>query len=74
MLACAEPAAGAHGEDASSTIVFAVEDIHKKMAQMRAQGVQFLHATPGSNELGQYAAFRDPAGIVHEIFQPAGSS
>lgn len=59
-----------HGVDSSSVIVFAVDDIDAAMAEMKSLGVRFIHETPGSNELGRYAAFYDPSGIVHEILEP----
>jgi hypothetical protein len=28
-----------------------------------------VHQTPNENQWGRYAAFKDPSGIVHEIFE-----
>jgi glyoxylase I family protein len=63
-------AASEHGVDSSSAIVFPVDDIDATIKTMKARGVRFIHETPGSNDLGRYAAFCDPSGIVHELLQP----
>ena len=64
----AAPAAE-HGRAASTVLVLHTQDIEGKMAQLKAQGVEFLHERPAANDLGRYAAFRAPAGLVHEIFE-----
>ena len=30
----------------------------------------FIRSEPAVNELGRYIAFRDPFGVVHELFEP----
>ena len=54
---------------ARSVFVFEVESIEKTMDNLRAKGVVFLHQTPAENEFSRYAAFADPFGNVHEIFE-----
>lgn len=44
------------------------------MTALRQAGVRLLHGEPGENTAGRYAAFVDPFGIVHEIFEPAPGS
>lgn len=61
---------GKHGTESSCTMVLTVDDIKAKMQDMKALGVRFVHQTPVSSELGRYAAFYDPSGIVHELLQP----
>ena len=75
VFRCETPAPPArHGRDAASVFVFAVPSIEDAMADLRAKGVEFLHATPAANRFGRYAAFKGPGGIVHEIFQPEAGS
>ena len=67
---CERPAVRSeHAVDSCSAFVFAVDDIEASMADMKTRGVRFIHETPGVKQLGRYAAFYDPSGIVHEIFQ-----
>jgi glyoxylase I family protein len=62
---------GGYSREARAVFVFGVASIDAAMAELRARGVRFLHERPAENEMGRYAAFVDPFGIVHEIFQPA---
>jgi len=59
-----------HGSDANSTLIFTTKHLDQRMADLKLKGVQFLHKTPNSNEWGRYCAFKDPSGIVHELFEP----
>lgn len=61
---------GDYGNEARSVLVFEVPDLEATLAHLRAHNVTVLHATPGENESGRYAAFVDPFGIVHEVFVP----
>jgi glyoxylase I family protein len=54
---------------ARSVFVFAVESVEQVMAELTAKGVSFLHDAPAENEFSRYAAFSDPFGNVHEIFE-----
>ena len=54
---------------ARSVLVFEVESIEKALEDMRKKGVGFLHDRPAENEFSRYAAFADPFGNVHEIFE-----
>jgi len=58
---------GDYANEARSVFVFRVEAIKAAMAEMRAQGVVFIHAEPVRGEGVRYAAFVDPFGNVHEI-------
>lgn len=60
---------GDYGDEARSVLVFGVDSIERVMSDWRSRGVRFLHDRPAQNSWGQYAAFVDPFGIVHEIFQ-----
>jgi catechol 2,3-dioxygenase-like lactoylglutathione lyase family enzyme len=55
---------------ARSVFVFEVPSVDEALDDLRARGVRFLHARPAENELGRYAAFVDPFGNVHEIYEP----
>ena len=55
----------AHSSDASSTLVFWVDDLALKKNELETLGVKFIHS--GENEFSRYAAFWGPSGIVHEI-------
>jgi len=59
-----------YSEVARSVFVFQVASIDEALTELRANGVQFLHAEPAENKFGRYAAFSDPFGNVHEIFEP----
>jgi glyoxylase I family protein len=54
---------------ARSVLVFEVESIEKALEDLRTKGVKFLHDEPAENEFSRCAAFSDPFGNVHEIFE-----
>jgi len=58
-----------HGYNANSTLLFTVDDLDSKINQLKSQGVIFVHETPNQNRWGRYSAFKDPSGIVHELFE-----
>ena len=58
-----------HGYNANSTLLFTVSELDKKMNELKAKGVTFIHQKPNQNRWGRYAAFKDPSGIVHELFE-----
>jgi glyoxylase I family protein len=55
---------------ARSVFVFEVPSVDAAMNDLRAKGVRFLHEQPAGNEFSRYAAFVDPFGNVHEIYEP----
>jgi catechol 2,3-dioxygenase-like lactoylglutathione lyase family enzyme len=58
-----------HGYNANSTLLFTVSDLEKEIGKLESQGVTFVHDTPNQNRWGRYAAFKDPSGIIHELFE-----
>jgi predicted enzyme related to lactoylglutathione lyase len=58
-----------HGYNASSTLVFTVKNLDTKIKELKSHGVEFIHASPNQNDWGRYSAFKDPSGIVHEVFE-----
>lgn len=58
-----------YSQVARSVFVFEVASIDQALADLRAKGVSFLHEEPAENEFSRYAAFTDPFGIVHEIYE-----
>lgn len=58
-----------HGYNANSTLLFTVEDLDKRIAELKSEGVVFIHDSPNQNRWGRYSAFKDPSGIVHELFE-----
>jgi catechol 2,3-dioxygenase-like lactoylglutathione lyase family enzyme len=58
---------------ARSVFVFEVASIDEALRDLRGKGVRFLHADAAENDFSRYAAFLDPFGNVHEIFEPKGS-
>ena len=54
---------------ARSVFVFEVDSVEQTMIELRRQGVNFLREEPAENEFSRYAAFSDPFGNVHEIFE-----
>ena len=59
-----------YSQVARSVFVFEVESVDKALRDLRAKGVRFLHQEPAENEFSRYAAFIDPFGNVHEIYEP----
>lgn len=60
---------GDYGNEARSVFVFRVPDLDAMMAHMRRINVRFLHDVPAQTDLGRYAAFVDPFGNVHELYE-----
>lgn len=58
-----------HGFESNSTLVLIINNLDEKIIYLKKQGVEFIHQTPNENQWGRYAAFKDPSGIVHEIFE-----
>lgn len=58
-----------YGDVARSVFVFEVTSVDETMGNLRREGVHFLHSVPAQNEFSRYAAFSDPFGNVHEIFE-----
>ena len=58
-----------HGYNSSSTLVFTVKNLDEKINELKNQGVEFIHDSPNQNDWGRYSAFKDPSGIVHEVFE-----
>lgn len=58
-----------YGNIARSVFVFEVDSVKQTMVELRRRGVNFLHEEPAENEFSRYAAFSDPFGNVHEIFE-----
>ena len=58
-----------HAYDANSTLLFTTTQLDEKISQLKAHGVEFVHQTPYQQAWGRYAAFKDPSGIVHELFE-----
>ncbi len=60
-----------HSSDASSTLVFCVQNLATKRKEIEGLGYEFIHSN--ENEYSKYAAFWGPSGIVHEISEPASN-
>ena len=68
---CARPAVPRdYAVEAQAVFVFEVKNLDEALEKLSRHDVNILHSTPGENEEGRYAAFVDPFGIVHEIFEP----
>ncbi|WP_252097536.1 VOC family protein [Pseudoalteromonas sp. NBT06-2] len=46
-----------------------INNLDEKIKQLKRKGVEFVHQAPNENQWGRYTAFKDPSGIVHEIFE-----
>jgi glyoxylase I family protein len=67
---CARPAAPRdYTVEAQAVFVFEVPNLGEALEKLAQRDVKILHSTPGENEEGRYAAFVDPFGIVHELFE-----
>jgi glyoxylase I family protein len=58
-----------YSQMARSVLVFEVPSLDESFNDLRSKGVHFLHAKPAENSLSRYAAFTDPFGNVHEIYE-----
>lgn len=58
-----------HGFNANSTLLITVSNLDNKIEELKSKGVCFIHKTPNENRWGRYSAFKDPSGIVHELFE-----
>lgn len=56
--------------EAQVVLVFEVPNLERALEKLSRHDVKILHSIPGENEEGRYAAFVDPFGIVHEVFEP----
>lgn len=65
-----DSAVGEYSREARSVFVFEVASVAEALRDLRAKGVRFLHQEPSENEFSRYAAFVDPFGNVHEIYEP----
>lgn len=59
-----------YSDEARSVFVFEVPSVDHAVQDLRDKGVEFLHAQPAENDFSRYAAFTDPFGNVHEIYEP----
>jgi glyoxylase I family protein len=59
-----------YSTSARSVFVFEMPSLDKWISDMRSKGVGFLHEEPAENEFSRYAAFVDPFGNVHEVYEP----
>ena len=59
-----------YSQVARSVFVFEVASVDKALRELRAKDVNLLHREPAENEFSRYAAFIDPFGNVHEIYEP----
>ena len=59
-----------YSQVARSVFVFEVASVDEALHDLRERGVSFLHDEPAENEFSRYAAFLDPFGNVHEIYEP----
>lgn len=64
-----ESAQYSHGYNANSTLLFTVNDLDRRINELKSLGVSFIHEKPNENAWGRYSAFKDPSGIVHELFE-----
>jgi len=58
-----------HGYNASSTIVFPVENLDIAIKKLSDNSVEFIHESPNQNQWGHYIAFKDPSGIAVEVME-----
>ena len=58
-----------HGYNANSTLLFTVDDLDSEIQRLKSAGVTFVHQEINQNCWGRYSAFKDPSGIVHELFE-----
>lgn len=56
-------------KESQSLINFQTDDLQKTIKDLKAAGVEFIHAEPQDCPAGIYAAFKDPSGNVHELIE-----
>ena len=54
---------------ARSVFAFEVGSVDQSMRELGTKGVKFLHQEPAENDFSWYAAFMDPFGNVHELYE-----
>jgi catechol 2,3-dioxygenase-like lactoylglutathione lyase family enzyme len=59
----------AYPNQAQTLLAFQVDEIQQAMDELRAAGVELLHSEPETAPPGLFAAFRDPFGNVHDLFE-----
>jgi glyoxylase I family protein len=72
FLGKTESSSSEYSQDAGSSIAFAVPDLDKAVAELKAKDVRFLHAAPNDGPIGRYMAFLNPFGTVHELVEVQG--
>lgn len=63
-----------YSREARSVFVFEVASLDQHVSALRGMGVTVLHDVPSENDQGRYAAFADPFGNVHEVWEPRVTS
>jgi predicted enzyme related to lactoylglutathione lyase len=62
---------GAAAPQTGATVVFEVDDLDAAVRALRVKGVAFEGDVTEVPMSGRFASFRDPAGNVVQIFEPA---
>lgn len=57
------------GTDSMLTLAFATNNVHESMKRLKESGVILLHEKPQFSPFGDWFAFEDPFGNIHEMVQ-----
>lgn len=60
---------GRYPPDGRTLVAMEVEDIVKKLRELKRNGVEVIHKKPLDFPLGKYAAIKDPFGNTHELVE-----
>lgn len=55
--------------DSMGTLAFATNNAHESMKHLKEAGVKLVHSEPQFSPLGDWFAFEDPFGNIHEMVQ-----
>ncbi len=55
--------------DSMVTLALATNNVHETMKNLKASGVKLIHSEPQFSPLGDWFAFEDPFGNIHEMVQ-----
>lgn len=64
-----KPTARQFWTDSMVTLAFATDNVDESMKSLKELGVTLLHREPQFSPLGEWFAFQDPFGNIHEMVQ-----
>ena len=63
------PARIDYANDVQTMVVWQTQDLAASMTEMKSKGVEFIFTEPQKINVGNFVAFREPFGNVHELIE-----